>query len=45
MNNPELSGQALHDVVGLTLQERTERDVRRRAHRHTEKQVAAEIRT
>ncbi|WP_339481444.1 MULTISPECIES: LysR family transcriptional regulator [unclassified Pseudomonas] len=45
VNNPELSGQALHDVVDLTLQERTERDVRRRAHRHTEKQVAAEIRT
>ncbi|MBC3365127.1 LysR family transcriptional regulator [Pseudomonas sp. SWRI154] len=45
VNNPELSDQALHDVVDLTLQERTERDVRRRAHRHTEKQVAAEIRT
>ncbi|WP_434559236.1 LysR family transcriptional regulator [Pseudomonas sp. Z5-35] len=45
VNNPELSDQALHDVVDLALQERTERDVRRRAHRHTEKQVAAEIRT
>ncbi|WP_434696172.1 LysR family transcriptional regulator [Pseudomonas sp. Z1-14] len=45
VNNPELSDQALHDVVDLTLQERTERDIRRRAHRHTEKQVAAEIRT
>ncbi|WP_434673316.1 LysR family transcriptional regulator [Pseudomonas sp. R1-15] len=45
VNNPELSDQALHDVVNLTLQERTERDIRRRAHRHTEKQVAAEIRT
>ncbi|WP_434675742.1 LysR family transcriptional regulator [Pseudomonas sp. R4-84] len=45
VNNPELCDQALHDVVDLTLQERTERDIRRRAHRHTEKQVAAEIRT
>ncbi|WP_434607664.1 LysR family transcriptional regulator [Pseudomonas sp. R1-7] len=45
VNNPELSDQALHDVVDMTLQERTERDIRRRAHRHTEKQVAAEIRT
>jgi DNA-binding transcriptional LysR family regulator len=45
VNNPELSEQALHDVMDLTLQERTERDIRRRAHRHTEKQVAAEIRT
>jgi len=45
INNPELSDQALQDVVDLTLQERTERDIRRRAHRHTEKQVAAEIRT
>lgn len=45
VNNPELSDQALHDVVDLTLQERTERDIRRRAHRHTEKQVTAEIRT
>lgn len=45
VNNPELSAQALHDVVDLSLHERAERDVRRRAHRHTEKQVAAEIRT
>ncbi|MBA1381437.1 LysR family transcriptional regulator [Pseudomonas brassicacearum] len=45
VNNPELSDQALHDVVDLTLQERAERDIRRRAHRYTEKQVAAEIRT
>jgi DNA-binding transcriptional LysR family regulator len=45
VNNPELSDQALHDVVDLTLQERAERDIRRRPHRYTEKQVAAEIRT
>jgi DNA-binding transcriptional LysR family regulator len=45
VNNPELSDQALHDVVDLTLQERAERDIRRRPHRYAEKQVAAEIRT
>jgi DNA-binding transcriptional LysR family regulator len=45
VNNPELSDQALHDVVDLTLQERAERDIRRRPHRYAEKQVAAEMRT
>ncbi|WP_260962811.1 LysR family transcriptional regulator [Pseudomonas citri] len=45
VNNPLLSGQPLHDVVDLRLQERTEHDIRHRAQRHAEKQVTAEIRT
>jgi len=45
VNNPELSHQALNDVVDLPLHERAERNVRSRSHRHTEKEVFAEIRT
>jgi len=45
INNPELSGQALSDVVDLPLHERAERNVRSRAYRHAEKQIFAEIRT
>jgi len=45
VNNPELSHQALNDVVDLPLHERAERNVRSRPHRHTEKEVFAEIRT
>jgi hypothetical protein len=45
INNPELSGQALHDVVDLPLHERAERNVRSRSHRNGEKEVFAEIRT
>ncbi|MEB0047803.1 MULTISPECIES: LysR family transcriptional regulator [unclassified Pseudomonas] len=45
INNPELSGQALSDVLDLSLHERPKRDVRRRPNRHTEEEVLAEIRT
>jgi hypothetical protein len=45
VNNPELSGQALSDVVDLRLHERAERNVRSRPDRHAEKEVFAEIRT
>ncbi|MDR9753255.1 LysR family transcriptional regulator [Pseudomonas sp. SZMC_28357] len=45
INNPELSGQALSDVVDLPLHERAERNVRSRAYSHAEKQIFAEIRT
>jgi DNA-binding transcriptional LysR family regulator len=45
VNNPELSGQALHDVVDLALHERTERNIRSRSHRNGEKEVFAEVRT
>jgi len=45
VNNPDLSGQALNDVVDLPLHERAERNVRSRPNRHTEKEVFAEIRT
>jgi DNA-binding transcriptional LysR family regulator len=45
VNNSELSGQALNDVVALSLHERSERDVRSRSHRYAEKEVFAEIRT
>ena len=45
INNPELSGQALSDVVDLPLHERAERNVRSRTYSHAEKQIFAEIRT
>lgn len=45
VNNPDLSGQALSDIVDLRLHERAERNVRSRPNRHTEKEVFAEIRT
>ena len=45
VNNPELSGQALQDVVDLPLHERAERNVRSRSHRNGEKEVFAEVRT
>ncbi|WP_338523602.1 LysR family transcriptional regulator [Pseudomonas batumici] len=45
VNNPELSSQALSDVVDLGPHERTEHNVRSRSNRHTEKEAFAAVRT
>lgn len=45
VNNPELSGHTLKQVVDLSLHERPERNVRSRPHRYTKEQVFTEVRT
>ncbi len=45
VGNPELSDQALSEVVDLRLQERAGHTVRSRSDRHSEKEVFAEVHT